>query len=68
MQIRTLRQYSSESIGQWFHRNRRAIFIAMMRTSVYSTIFVATYHIFTGGLSIYTFLQEYVFPIFQEVM
>jgi hypothetical protein len=68
MQIRTFRQYGSESIGQWFYRNRRAIFIATMRTAVYSTISVAAYHICTGGLSIFAFLKQYVFPIFQEVM
>ncbi|AFY92591.1 hypothetical protein [Chamaesiphon minutus] len=68
MQIRTFRQPSSESIGQWFYRNRRAIFIATMRTAVYSNISVAAYHIYTGGLSIFAFLKQYVFPIFQEVM
>jgi hypothetical protein len=76
MQIRTFRQHSSESfvqrlpwgIGQWFYKNRRAIFIAMMRVAVYSTISVAAYHIYTGSLSIFMFLKEYVFPVFQEVM
>ena len=68
MQSRTFRQHSSESVGQWFYKNRRAIFIATMRTAVYSTISVAAYHICTGSLSILIYLKEYIFPIFQEVM
>jgi hypothetical protein len=68
MQGRTFRQHNSESIGQWLYKHRRAIFIATMRTAVYSTISVAGYHICTGSLSIFVFLKEYIFPIFQEVM
>jgi hypothetical protein len=69
---RTLREPQRDSIrwgiGQWFYKNRRAIFIAMMRVAVYSTISVAAYHTYTGSLSIFMFLKEYVFPVFQEVM
>ena len=76
MQIRTFRQHSSESfvqrphwgIGQWFYRNRKTIFKAMMRGVVYSTILMAAYNVITGGWSVYIFLGNNVFPIFQEVM
>ncbi len=68
MQIHTFRRYRSESVGQWFYKHRHPIFIATMRVAVYSTISVATHHIYTGSLSIFMFLKEYVFPIFQEIM
>ncbi|WP_373547085.1 hypothetical protein [Chamaesiphon sp.] len=76
MRSNTFRQHRSASfaqrppleIGQWFHRNRRTIFMATMRSAVYSTSLVAAYHTFTGGLSVYIFLKESVFPIFQELM
>jgi hypothetical protein len=76
MQIHTFRQHSSESfaqrprwgIGQWLYRNRKTIFKATMRVAVYSTILMAAYNVITGGWSVYMFLENYVFPIFQEVM
>lgn len=68
MQSRTFRQHSSESIGQWFYRNRKTIFKATMRVAVYSTILTAAYNVITGGWSVCIFLENNIFPIFQEVM
>ena len=68
MQVRTFRQHSSESLGQWFYQNRRAIFKAMMRGAVYLTILMAACNITTGVWSVCVFLVNNVFPIFQEVM
>jgi uncharacterized membrane protein len=68
MQNRTFRQHNSESIGQWFYKNRRAIFKATMRVAVYSTILMAAYNVITGGWSVYIFLGNNVFPLFREVM
>jgi hypothetical protein len=68
MQVRTFKQHSSESLGQWFYKNRRAIFKATMRGAVYSTILMAAYNVITGGWSVCLFLINNVFPIFQEVM
>jgi hypothetical protein len=68
MQVNTFRRYKSESFIQWFHKHHRTIFKVTMRSAVYLTILMATYHIITGGWSIYTFLVTYTFPIFQELM
>jgi hypothetical protein len=68
MQGYTFRRSKSESIGQWLYKHRRAIFIATLRAAVYSTTLMAAYNVITGGWSVYVFLEDYVFPIFQEVM
>ncbi len=68
MRSHTFKYYRSESIGQWFYKNRLTIFKVAMRMAIYSMILMAFYNIFTGGLSIYIFLKASVFPIFQELM
>ncbi|AFY97221.1 hypothetical protein Cha6605_6402 (plasmid) [Chamaesiphon minutus PCC 6605] len=68
MRSQTFRHYRSESIGQWFYKNRLTFFKVAMRTAIYSMILMSFYNIFTGGLSVYLFLKEAVFPIFNELM
>jgi hypothetical protein len=68
MLSRTFRQHRSESFGQWFYKNRKTIFKATMRVAVYSTILMAAYNVITGSWSVYLFLENNIFPVFQEVI